>query len=348
MMKNKSALALTLAGLLAALACNLGGATPQLATAALPIVAPTAPPTEHASPITPAVESQTPTPTLAPGQGQAFYVAPNGEDADPGTLDQPWRTIQHAADTLGAGETVYVRAGTYSEDVVLRRSGAPGSPVTFAAYPGEQVILDGGGTLNSAFETDFSEPDPKASDITISGFRIQNYKAFGIVAWSVNDRLTFTDLVVQHNGSEGIRLSNSDGSLIQNVLLQNNEGGFDCTPVLPGAESDPGCTHLHIADAQSIDNGTQGDTGTDAFAVERGADILVERSLATGGPGDGFDFKSDRTILSQVTAHDTRNNIKMWGKDSLLVNALAYDAKADASLVLVAGGSYTVLNVTIA
>ena len=49
-----------------------------------------------------------------------------------------------------------------------------------------------------------------------------------------------------------------------------------------------------------------------------------------------------------MIAHDTRNNIKMWGKDSILVNALAYDAYADANLVLTAGGSYTVINVTIA
>lgn len=321
--------------LLSLLACNLITAAPQ-----------PAPPTAARV----ATELFIPPPAAAPvtPSEPGFFVALDGDDGSPGTFDQPWRTIQHAADVLNPGETVYLRAGTYSENVILRRSGAPGAPISFAVYPGEAVILDGGGSLSSAFETDFSEPDPRASDISISGFTIQNYVSFGIVGWSVNDRMTFTDLVIQHNGSEGLRLSNSDGSRVENVLLQNNEGGFDCTPILPGAETDTGCTNLYIADTQAIDNGTLGDTGTDSFAVERGDHILVERSTASGGVGDGFDFKSDHTTLSQVIAHDTRNNIKMWGKDSLLVDALAYDAYADANLVLTAGGSYTVINATIA
>lgn len=331
-MKNAPPISLLL---LASLACNLITATPQPASpTAARVATELFIPPPAAAPVTPS----------EPG----FFVALDGDDANPGTFDQPWRTIQHAADVLNPGETVYLRAGTYSENVILRRSGAPGAPISFAVYPGEAVILDGGGSLSSAFETDFSEPDPRASDISIGGFTIQNYVSFGIVGWSVNDRMTFTDLVIQHNGSEGLRLSNSDGSRVENVLLQNNEGGFDCTPILPGAETDTGCTNLYIADTQAIDNGTLGDTGTDSFAVERGDHILVERSMASGGVGDGFDFKSDHTTLSQVIAHDTRNNIKMWGQDSLLLDSLAYDAKADANLVLVAGGSYSVVNVTIA
>ena len=41
-----------------------------------------------------------------------YYVTPDGDDANPGTESQPWRTIQKAADTLVAGDTVYIRAGT--------------------------------------------------------------------------------------------------------------------------------------------------------------------------------------------------------------------------------------------
>ena len=55
-------------------------------------------------------------PTIA--QGGVYYVAPTGDDANPGTLDYPWQTIQHAADILVAGDTVYIRAGTYSEQVI--------------------------------------------------------------------------------------------------------------------------------------------------------------------------------------------------------------------------------------
>lgn len=280
--------------------------------------------------------------------GSIYHIARDGDDRNLGTLDQPWRTLQHAADTMRPGDIVYVHAGTYTESVWLTRSGTADAPISFTNYPGEAVVLDGKGVLDAAFQTTFAEPDPHVSAITIAGFTIENYRSFGIVGWSINNRFTLRNLIVRANGGAGIRLSNSDSSRIYNVLLQNNEGGFDCTPILPGTEQDPGCTHLHLADVQAIDNGTQGDTGTDAFAVERGADILVERCIASGGVGDGFDFKSNRTTLRQVIAYNTRNNIKLWGTESILINALAYDAKADANLVLVAGGSYTITNITLA
>ncbi len=81
---------------------------------------------------------------LAP-QGATYYVAPSGDDGNPGTINLPWQTIQQAADTLVAGDTVYIRAGVYPEQVVPQNSGSAGSYVTYAAYPGETVMIDGSG-----------------------------------------------------------------------------------------------------------------------------------------------------------------------------------------------------------
>lgn len=75
--------------------------------------------------------------------GGVYYVSPAGNDAHPGPIVQPWRTIQHAADTLVAGDTVYIRAGTYPERVIPQRSGAAGRPITYAACPGDGVTIDG-------------------------------------------------------------------------------------------------------------------------------------------------------------------------------------------------------------
>lgn len=274
-----------------------------------------------------------------------YYVDPAGNDAGPGTSALPWRTIQRAADTMSAGDTAYVRAGTYAESVTLTRSGAAGAPVRFVAAAGATPVLDGSGGLYAGFTTD-SNLD--VSDIVIDGFSIRNYAGFGIVAWSTNDRWTLLNLLIQDNDDEGIRLSNSAGSHVETVRLEGNAGGFDCTPILPGLPDDPGCTDLTIVEVQAIDNGTGSHTGVDAFAVERGDRIDVERCLAAGGPGDGFDFKSQRTMLSRVIAYGTRNNIKLWGGGSGIENALAYDATADANLVLAGGGSYTIANSTIA
>ena len=40
-----------------------------------------------------------------------FYVAPNGADSANGDTTHPWQTIQFAANTITAGDTVVVRAG---------------------------------------------------------------------------------------------------------------------------------------------------------------------------------------------------------------------------------------------
>lgn len=66
-------------------------------------------------------------------------MAPGGDDANPGTLDRPWATLHHAAEVLGAGETVYARGGTYpiTEQIRLKNSGTEGAWIVYAGYPGE-------------------------------------------------------------------------------------------------------------------------------------------------------------------------------------------------------------------
>jgi hypothetical protein len=107
-----------------------------------------------------------------PGEGSDYYVDPTGSDANPGTAESPWRTIQKAAATVMAGDTVHVRAGTYNEQVKVQHSGMPGARITFIAEPGEKVVIDGQGIdipdYGGLFEL------VSRSYISVSGFTIQN------------------------------------------------------------------------------------------------------------------------------------------------------------------------------
>lgn len=62
-----------------------------------------------------------------------YYVATNGSDSNPGTSQQPWLTIPHAAASVVAGDVVNVEAGTYtiSSFLNLSKSGTSGSYITF-------------------------------------------------------------------------------------------------------------------------------------------------------------------------------------------------------------------------
>ena len=77
-----------------------------------------------------------------------YYMATNGSDGYPGTLQAPWATFNHAIWQLTPGDTLLVRGGRYDEgEVWIRKArgmgGADGRYVTLMAYPGETVELDG-------------------------------------------------------------------------------------------------------------------------------------------------------------------------------------------------------------
>jgi hypothetical protein len=65
--------------------------------------------------------------------GAVYYVAPGGDDAAVGSSDAPWRTIQKAANTVVAGDTVRVRSGNYPERVTESTDGGPDRFITYVA-----------------------------------------------------------------------------------------------------------------------------------------------------------------------------------------------------------------------
>jgi len=83
--------------------------------------------------------------------GNVYYVdKANGNDLNNGlSLQTPWKTIKKAGETAMAGDTVYIRAGIYTDNCghssILHphNSGSPDSRITFKNYNGEAVWLSG-------------------------------------------------------------------------------------------------------------------------------------------------------------------------------------------------------------
>jgi hypothetical protein len=84
-------------------------------------------------------------PSPAPG-GNDFYVSTSGNNANPGTLASPWRTVDYGWDQLDAGDTLHVRAGTYQECIVGDDSGSAGNPITIRNYQSEVVTISDSAT----------------------------------------------------------------------------------------------------------------------------------------------------------------------------------------------------------
>ncbi|MDH7487775.1 MAG: right-handed parallel beta-helix repeat-containing protein [Anaerolineae bacterium] len=161
--------------------------------------------------------------------GAVYYVAPNGNDANPGTLARPWRTIQHAAATLTAGDTVYIRAGTYSERVVPLRSGSAGQVITYAAYPGETATIDGTGVAVPEWEGLFHIVNK--AYLRVSGLRVLNAGSNphnpGILV-DGSSYIVIENNFVSHTNDSGIGVWGSDHVVVtRNEVEQACLGGFN-------------------------------------------------------------------------------------------------------------------------
>lgn len=77
-------------------------------------------------------------------QAATYYVATTGSDANPGTLNQPFKSFKKGISLLQPGDTFYIRGGLYTEQIDLQtpnKSGTASKYITIAGYPGEIVTL---------------------------------------------------------------------------------------------------------------------------------------------------------------------------------------------------------------
>jgi len=162
--------------------------------------------------------------------GATYYVARNGSDVNPGTEAQPWRTIRKAAVTLIAGDTVYIKTGTYKERVAPENSGNPQNYIAYIAYPGHTVTIDG---------TDISVPCygglfhvSGKSYIKVSGLRVTNSSGAGIFV-DDSSHIKIEKNYTYNTFSSGIGVWQSDNIIIggNEVELACNDGEEECITV---------------------------------------------------------------------------------------------------------------------
>jgi hypothetical protein len=78
-----------------------------------------------------------------PAHAAEYFIAMDGSDNNRGSKEQPFLTIQKAADLMKPGDTCYVRGGVYRQVVRPKLSGTREKPIRFEAWPGEVVVLSG-------------------------------------------------------------------------------------------------------------------------------------------------------------------------------------------------------------
>ncbi|MBN2272825.1 MAG: right-handed parallel beta-helix repeat-containing protein [Bacteroidales bacterium] len=250
---------------------------------------------------------------------QTYYVDKNHASADnsnPGTIDLPWKSIGHAAETAVAGDQVFIRAGTYNESIYFDNNGSAEALIVFSAYAGEKPVVDGTGVSESQNGIIIDK-----SYIKIEGLEIRNWEENAV--WVENaHHLEISDCEV-HDVTYGIGLTDGSHEFVLNRVLVHHFAlyGFDVTPSSVGD-----CYNGTFNDCVAH-TGSDAEQNVDGFALGHGDQYgFTFNRCVTYNVYDGFDISSRNSTLNGCLAYNCWNGAyKLWQDQVKLLNCIGYD-----------------------
>ena len=238
------------------------------------------------------------------GTPDTYYVATTGSNSNPGTSAQPWRTLQHAVDTIAAGDTIVVRAGTYqgcwitltgASNAVKTLKSDIGATVTVqGAYPGlanEVMRISSGGmpvsywvidglAFSGSSHTNLCIELNNTANVTIRNCAFSQSCTYGVYAYSCPSLLV-DNSSFSSNSSCGVCLvgSASDNVTIRNNTFTNGDQGIYAYG--NDGEGDGLINNLLITGNKCVN--TYGGLYLDGVT-----DSTIANNLAYGTQGDGI------------------------------------------------------------
>ncbi len=247
-------------------------------------------------------------------RGAQFYVAPGGNNAAAGTSAAPWATLQHAADVVGPGDRVVVRAGNY-QGFYLDTSGTAASPIEFFAEPGVLINSPTAGAGNQdGINLEL------ASHIILDGFSVTGMPRAGIRSVGLDDDMvefvTIRNVHAYDNGRWGIFTGH-----VNDLLIENNETS--------GSVLEHGIYVSNSGDRPVIrHNVTWGNHGAGIHMngdLSLGGDGLISNALVSGnriygnglggGSGINMDGVQDSRIENNLLYDNQASGISLFMED---------------------------------
>ena len=151
--------------------------------------------------------------------GNTYYMATTGSNSNSGSINSPWLTIEHATSQMVAGDTLYLRGGTYRSTkpistvnrfYIQNLIGTATNRFYIFNYPGERPIFN----MNEQLIP--GSPGDGPVGLKVENCRYVHIKGIRVTGISQNP-----------NGSNtpaGMILFNVDNSTIEQVEIDNVEG----------------------------------------------------------------------------------------------------------------------------
>ena len=227
-----------------------------------------------------------------------YYVAPTGSDSNAGTLTAPFATVTKGLSVAQTGDTIYVRAGTYST-VEINKSG-----ITLSGYPNEIVKIIGRLIC-------YQQNNDTVENFDVSGAPAGNYN--GAVEIDGCNNSTFQNIVSHDNVLQwvsGFEINNSTGDHILNNISYNSDSGIDVNH----------STNIEIA-GNLVYNNTIATGNSDGISVDDAASsgINIHNNISHDNADDCIDtWTSSNNIIANNTVYHCGgtgdgNGIKVGG-----------------------------------
>ena len=223
-----------------------------------------------------------------------YYIAPGGDDSNPGTLAKPWRSIQKAANHAIPGEVIYLRGGVYSEYIEVNKSGTKNQLIQFKAYPGETPVIDGNNQLPPYAQALFSV---FGDWVSISGIEIRNSSNDGVGLYGNNNKAN--NVFSHHNRYMGIMITGDYCTVENSRAWRNslvNEYGVLQSNWSTGISS---ANRNAIAEHNVIRNNVVWENWGEGISVHESTLSVVENNIAHDNYSTNFYISDATNILFQ-------------------------------------------------
>jgi len=317
------------------LACNLLSASETSMPASEEALS-----TSEASVFTPAISNPTVGNTSVAASGTTFYVAVDGDNANPGTRERPWSTPGYASRQLRPGDTLIILGGRYvlseyDADIITPPSGAENAWITIQGESGNRPVLVGRDNLLTAINLS------GVSYVRIENLEItHDEQANGEKAWfregveilgAPSSHLILKDLYIHHVDEFGMNIQDVDDLQILDTRIEY--AGFGALGGPAGEQG--GWRNVVIRNVSLSWSGhyyQEGDGSNrpydrpDGFGIEASqGPILIEDTVAVHNYGDGLDSKAENTTIRRsIVANNSCDGVKLWGDNSRVENTLIY------------------------
>lgn len=266
--------------------------------------------------------------SVAHAEATEYYVSPTGSDSNAGTLAAPFATLQKGNDVAAAGDTVWLRGGTYqnTKQIKLTKSGqSDTNRIKFWAYLAEVPLLDFSKYVSTNTAADNPTILVSGSWLHLKGLEIAN-GAVGASGAHSNDALrsegasnnVFELLNIHHNFGPGLFISKGNGGNL--ILNCDSHDNYDKNGSQgDGQNADGFGVHYQMSGPSTIIRGCRAwldsDDGYDLISQE--VPVLIENSWAvsngysdggagkpSSGNGNGFKAGSSDTGIRHTLQHN--------------------------------------------